>query len=178
MPVEPLGLRGVLLLHPEVHTDDRGTFHRVADLDVLRAAGADTGVAQVSVATNRRAGTVRGMHYQAAPHEEAKTLWVTHGAVLDVLVDLRPAEPTYGTWVAVELSAGRPHALHVPAGVAHGYQTLEDDTSLTYLISAPYDPGSARVLSWADPTVGIRWPLPVSAISERDREAPPWPPSP
>ncbi len=94
-----------------------------------------------------------------------------------MLVDLRPDEPTYGTLRRVELAAERPHALHVPAGVAHGYQTLVDDTSLTYLISTGYHPDSARVLSWDDPTVGIVWPLPVTAISDRDREAPPWPPS-
>jgi dTDP-4-dehydrorhamnose 3,5-epimerase len=178
MLAEPLAMAGVYLLRPEVHVDDRGTFHRVVDMDELRMHGLDPAVAQVSVATNRLAGTVRGMHYQAEPHTEAKTLWCTRGSVFDVLVDLRPGEATYGTWVSVVLAATEPHALHVPRGVAHGYQTLENDTELTYLISTPYHPDSARVLHWQDPTVGIRWPRPATAISDRDREAPSWPPSP
>ena len=177
MPAEQLAIRGALLLRAEVRTDERGSFHRVADLDELAALGLDATVAQVSVATNRLRGTVRGMHYQAAPHAESKTLWCTAGSVFDVLVDLRADEPTYGSWVGVTLSADEPSALHVPAGVAHGYQTLVDGADLTYLISRPYHAASARSLSWADPTVGIDWPLPVSVISERDREAPPWPPS-
>lgn len=177
MPIESLPIRGAFLLRPEVHEDDRGGFHRVADLEELAALGAETGISQVSVATNLRAGTIRGLHYQASPHAEAKTLWCHRGAAFDVLVDLRPEEPTYGQWTSVEIAAGRPHALHVPAGVAHGYQTLLDDTALTYLISTSYEPASARVLHWRDPTLAIDWPLPVTAISPRDREAPPWPPS-
>jgi dTDP-4-dehydrorhamnose 3,5-epimerase len=177
MPTEQLAIRGALLLRSEVSADDRGSFRRVADLDELDGLGLDGAVAQVSVATNRRRGTVRGMHYQAAPHAESKTLWCTAGSVFDVLVDLRVDEPTYGSWVGVTLSADDPCALHVPEGVAHGYQTLFDGSDLTYLISRPFHPDSARSLSWADPTIGIDWPLPVSVISERDREAPRWPPS-
>jgi dTDP-4-dehydrorhamnose 3,5-epimerase len=176
MVVEPTALRGVHLLHSDLHLDDRGSFRRVVDVEELRGHGMDASVAQVSVATNTKAGTVRGMHYQVAPHEEAKTLWCTSGSVFDVLVDLRPDEPTFASWTAVELSAAAAHALHVPRGVAHGYQTLEDDTELTYLISTAYHPESARVLSWQDQSLGIDWPLPVTAISDRDREAPPWPP--
>jgi dTDP-4-dehydrorhamnose 3,5-epimerase len=177
MPTEQLAIRGALLLRFEVHADDRGSFRRVADLDEVDGLGLDGGVTQVSFATNRLRGTVRGMHYQAAPHEESKTLWCTAGSVFDVLVDLRPDEPTYGSWLSVTLSADDPCALHVPRGVAHGYQTLVDGSDLAYLISRPFHPESARSLSWADLTVGIDWPLPVSAISVRDREAPPWPPS-
>ena len=177
MPVDELGLPGVLLFRPEVHADDRGTFHRVVDLDALRELGRDPAISQVSVATNTSAGTVRGLHYQVAPHAEAKTLWCTHGSVHDVLVDLRAGTTTYGQWIAVTLDSAVPHALHVPHGIAHGYQTLVDDAALTYLISTPHDPTSSRVLHWQDPTVGIDWPLPVSAISDRDREAPAWPPS-
>jgi dTDP-4-dehydrorhamnose 3,5-epimerase len=178
MPTEPLALRGAMLLRPDVRVDDRGSFYRVADVAELAALGLDPAVAQVSVATNRLRGTVRGMHYQVEPHTESKTLWCTAGSVFDVLVDLRPDEPTYGNWVGVTLSADEPSALHVPAGVAHGYQALVDGSDLAYLISAPYHSESARSLSWADPTVGIVWPLPVTVMSDRDREAPPWPPSP
>jgi dTDP-4-dehydrorhamnose 3,5-epimerase len=174
---EPLAMRGVMLLRAEVHEDERGAFRRVVDIPVLERLGLDPAVVQVSSATNIRRGTIRGLHFQAAPHEESKTLWCTQGAVFDVLVDLREDEPTYGEWLSVRLAAELPLALHVPPGIAHGYQTLEDDSALTYLISAPYVPASARSLRWDDPTVGIEWPLPVAVISERDREAPLWPPS-
>jgi dTDP-4-dehydrorhamnose 3,5-epimerase len=176
--VEPLALRGAVLLRAEIHEDHRGSFRRVVDAEVLMHAGLDPRVTQISIATNHRAGTVRGMHYQASPHGEAKTLWCTDGAVYDVLVDLRADEPTYGRWVSVELSAAEPVAVHVPPGIAHGYQTLIDDSALTYAIGTRYVASSARSLRWDDPTVGITWPLPVEAISERDREAPLWPPSP
>jgi dTDP-4-dehydrorhamnose 3,5-epimerase len=175
--VEPLDLPGVTLLRTEVHCDERGHFRRVADLGALRGQGLEADVDQVSVAVNLQAGTVRGLHYQAEPHGEAKTLWVMSGAVFDVLVDLRPG-PTYGHWTSVRLEADEPTALHVPRGVAHGYQTLTDQTSLAYLISTPFVATSARSLRFDDPTLAIPWPLPVTAISVRDREAPPWPPQP
>ncbi len=178
MRSETLALRGAVLFRADAHEDHRGSFRRVLDAEVLTQLGLDPAMAQISIATNHRRGTVRGMHYQVSPYEEAKTLWCTHGAVYDVLVDLRPDEPTYGLWVSVELSAAEPVALHVPPGVAHGYQTLADDTSLTYVIGTSYVASSARSLRWDDPTAGITWPLPVEAISDRDREAPMWPPSP
>jgi dTDP-4-dehydrorhamnose 3,5-epimerase len=176
--VEQLGIAGAVLLLADLHADDRGSFRRVVDTGILAAHGLDPHIDQVSMASNRASGSVRGLHYQAEPHEEAKTLWCSAGAVFDVIVDLRPTEPTYGQWRSVHLSADEPVALHVPAGVAHGYQTLTDDCELVYLISSPYVPESARSLLWSDPTLDIEWPLPVSAISERDQKAPPWPPEP
>jgi dTDP-4-dehydrorhamnose 3,5-epimerase len=178
MNAESLALRGVTLLRADVHEDPRGAFRRVADMPLLESLGLDGRIAQVSSAANARRGTVRGLHFQVVPHEESKTLWCTHGAVFDVLVDMRPHEPTYGAWLSVHLAAELPIALHIPPGIAHGYQTLEDETALTYLISTPYAPQSARSLRWDDPTVAIEWPLAVTAISERDREAPLWPASP
>jgi dTDP-4-dehydrorhamnose 3,5-epimerase len=175
---EPLALRGVTLFRADFHADERGTFRRIVDLPELARLGLDPAVVQISMATNVRRGTVRGMHYQAAPHGESKTLWCTHGCVFDVLVDLREDEATYGQWISVELGAADALALHVPPGIAHGYQTLVDDSTLTYAIGTPYVPASARSLRWDDPTVGIEWPLAVTAISQRDREAPPWPPAP
>jgi dTDP-4-dehydrorhamnose 3,5-epimerase len=174
---EQLAFRGVYLLTTEFHRDERGEFRRVVDFDVLRSLGVETAVCQVSTVTNERSGTVRGMHYQAEPNAEAKTLWCYAGEVFDVLVDLRPDEPTYGKWLGVHLSGGEPVALHVPRGIAHGYQTLEDASMMTYLISVPYVAESARALRWDDPTVGIEWPLGVAVISERDRGAPSWPPN-
>lgn len=178
MTIKLLPLRGAMLVHNEVHCDDRGSFRRIADLQELNAEGVDDRVVQVSAAVNDVAGTIRGLHYQRVPHQESKTLWCSMGSVFDVLVDLRPHEPTYGTWISVSLKAGENVALHVPPGVAHGYQTLQDDTELVYLVSAPHHPESARILRWSDPTVGIAWPLPVTRISDRDREAPSWPPQP
>jgi len=176
--IDLLPLRGAMLVRNEVHRDDRGSFRRIADLQEIDAAGVDTSVVQVSAAVNDVAGTIRGLHYQRVPHQESKTLWCSKGSVFDVLVDLRPQEPTYGSWIAVSLTAGENVALHVPPGVAHGYQTLEDDTELVYLVSTPHHPESARTLRWSDPTVGIDWPRPVTRISDRDREAPSWPPQP
>lgn len=176
MKAEPLSMRGAVLLRGDVHADERGTFRRVVDCGQLGAAGLDARIDQVSTASNIRRGTIRGLHYQVEPHREAKTLWCASGAVFDVIVDLRPEEPTYGQWESVTLSAEEPAALHVPRGVAHGYQTLANDTELVYLISTPHVAASARTLLWRDPTLAIPWPLPVANISDRDREAPEWPP--
>ncbi len=177
MRAEPLAIPGATLLRADLHEDHRGSFRRVVDLPALRAAGLEAEVNQVSVATNAVVGTVRGLHWQAEPHSEAKTLWCTSGAIFDVLVDLRPGA-SYGTWLSVRLSADEPTALHVPRGVAHGYQTLADDTAVAYLISTPFVAESSRSLRWDDPTLAIAWPLPVTRISDRDREAPPWPAQP
>lgn len=176
MIVEPLALRGAALLRGERHHDERGHLRKVLVAEEARQHGLDVSVAEVVTTANEVAGTIRGMHYQVAPAMEAKTLWVTDGALRDVLVDLRPDEPTYGQWVAVDLAAGDDVALHVPAGLAHGYQTLEDDTRLVYLISASHSPDHARTLRWDDPAVGIEWPLAPTRISAKDREGHPWPP--
>lgn len=175
--IEELGLRGVALIRGARHHDERGFLRKVLVAEEARSHGLDTRIAEVVTTTNELAGTIRGMHYQVSPAAEVKTLWVTDGSLHDVLVDLRPDEPTYGHWIAVGLSAEDDVALHVPAGIAHGYQTLEDDTRLSYLISTSYSPEHARTLSWHDPTVGIEWPLPPTRISAKDREGHPWPPT-
>lgn len=176
--IEDLGLRGVALLRGARHHDERGFLRKVLVTEEAREHGIDTGIAEVVTTANDAAGTIRGLHYQVAPAAEAKTLWVTDGSLHDVLVDLRHGEPTYGRWIAVELSADDDVALHVPTGIAHGYQTLEDDTRLTYLISASHSPEHARTLAWDDPTVAIEWPLPPARISAKDREGHAWPPTP
>jgi dTDP-4-dehydrorhamnose 3,5-epimerase len=176
MRIEQLPLAGVVLVAHDVSRDSRGSFRRVIDLAELAGLGLDARVSQVSAATNDVRGTVRGMHFQVHPHEESKTIWCMRGSVFDVLVDVRPDQPTYGSWCSVTLREGDGLALHVPPGIAHGYQTLEDDSALVYMMSAPHHQGSARTLLWSDPTVGITWPAPVTRISDRDREAPPWPP--
>jgi len=175
MRVEQLGLAGAYLFHGASHADDRGSFDRLVDFGLFTDLGIDPTVAQASTAHNARRGTVRGLHYQVEPHGEAKTLWCQSGSIYDVLVDLRETEQTFGSWVAVELSAREPTALHVPRGVAHGYQTTAPNTSVTYLISTPHSPSSAMTINWQDPTLAIPWPLDVTAISAHDANAPFWP---
>lgn len=178
MILEPMPLRGVTLLRGVRHRDDRGELRKVVVVDEARAMGIDVQVQEVVSSTNVQSGTIRGLHYQVEPFEETKTLWVTRGALFDVLVDLRLDEPTYGQWVSVELSSEEDVALHIPGGIAHGYQTMADDTCLTYLIGAPHSPGHARTLLWNDPTVAIAWPRPVTRISGGDQEGHLWPPQP
>jgi dTDP-4-dehydrorhamnose 3,5-epimerase len=165
---------GAFIVRGSRYTDHRGDF-RVhldpASHDSLTAEHAPT---QVASAHNDVRGTIRGMHYQVSPHEQAKTLWCSAGAIFDVLVDLRREEPTYGQWLSVDLG-GDAMAVHVPPGIAHGYQTLADDTVVSYVIRGHHDPASARTLLWNDPTVGVRWPLEVTAISDGDRIGIPWP---
>jgi dTDP-4-dehydrorhamnose 3,5-epimerase len=116
------------------------------------------------MASNHRRGTVRGMHYQSAPHQEVKVVRVVRGAIFDVAVDLRPGSPTFRQWVGVELSAANRRVLYVPTGLAHGYQTLEDDTDVLYFVSAPYVPALQQGVRWNDPAIGIDWPLGTPTI--------------
>lgn len=175
MNVQRLGIPGALLLHEHRHADERGAFTRVAQFPKLRAFGFACDQAELSYAHNATAGTIRGMHYQVAPHAETKLIWCVSGAAFDVIVDLRRESAERGRWTAIELTASDSVALLVPPGVAHGYQCLTDNTTLMYLISAAYHPLSARAFRWDDPTVGIAWPLPLGRISDRDASAPPWP---
>lgn len=167
-------LAGAWVLEPERHEDDRGFFARTFCLDELAEHGLDTRIAQASTSFNRRRGTVRGMHYQIAPDAEAKLVRCTRGALFDAVVDLRDGSPTRGRWFAVGLSAEAGNQLYVPPGFAHGFQTLEDETEVHYLISVPYAPASGRGFRFDDPEVGIPWPEPVTLISERDRGLPPF----
>jgi dTDP-4-dehydrorhamnose 3,5-epimerase len=124
------------------------------------------------VSWNRARGTVRGLHYQAAPHEEAKLVRCTRGAIHDVAVDLRPGSPTRHRWIAVELTGDNRRMLFVPEGVAHGFQTLVDDTEVFYQISRAYHPDAQRGVRWHDPTLGIAWPVPEAIVSARDAALP------
>ena len=164
-------LRGVVFESGVVHRDNRGSFTKLFDADGVD----ELAVTQVCVSVNDRSGTIRGMHVQLLPHGETKRLWCTSGEVWDVVIDLRADEPTWGDWAAVTLKADEPAMLSVPAGVAHGFQTLTDGASLIYLIDGAFAPESARTLRWDDPTVGIEWPREVTMISENDRAGRPWP---
>jgi dTDP-4-dehydrorhamnose 3,5-epimerase len=166
--VRETSLRGACLLELERHVDERGFFARTFDPDELAAHGLATQIAQMSMARNTAAGTVRGMHFQFPPHAEVKFVRCTRGAVHDVIVDLRPESPTFGRSYAVELDADTGATLYVPERFAHGYQTLTDDADVTYAMTAAYAPDAAAGLRHDDPALGIAWPLPVSRISERD----------
>lgn len=165
-------LKGVLIVEPELIEDERGFFARTWTPHEFEARGLNPRVAQCSISHNTLRGTLRGMHYQIKPHEEAKLVRCTRGAIYDVAVDLREDSETYLQWVAVELSEHNRRMFYVPEGMAHGYQTLEDGAEVSYQISEIYHPESARGLRWDDPAFGIAWPLPVSAMSERDRGLP------
>ena len=166
------GLQGAYVIHPTRITDHRGYFARAFCQSEFGALGLRRDVAQVNVAFNPTAGTLRGMHYQEAPHAEAKLVRCTRGALFDVVVDLRPGSPTQGRWFGTELSAENGVQLYAPEGCAHGYQTLMPDSEICYLTSASYAPAAARGVRFDDPAFGIAWPLPVSAISDADRQ---WP---
>lgn len=162
-------LSGVWIVDSDIFHDDRGAFVRAWMPDEFRARGLETAIAQCSIATNHVRGTIRGLHYQAAPQDEAKLVRAIRGRVWDVAVDLREGSPTYRHWVGVELAADERRMLYLPRGIAHGYQTLTDDAEVLYFVSAPYSPAHQRGVRWDDPAIGIEWPLgPPSRISSRD----------
>jgi len=149
--------------------DERGFFARSFCQREFEAQGLNPRLAQCNVSFNHRRGTLRGLHFQAKPHEEAKLVRCTRGAIWDVAVDLREGSPTRLRWHAVELNAENRLGLYVPEGFAHGFQTLADDTEVLYQMSEFYHPELARGVRWDDPNLGIRWPLPDPILSERDR---------
>lgn len=168
-------LRGTFVIEPELRSDERGAFARTFCAEEFSAHGLDPGVAQVNISLNERSGTLRGLHYQADPHGEAKLVRCTRGVIFDVAVDLRPASPSYRRWFAAELTAEGHRALFIPVGCAHGFQSLCDDSEVLYLMSAPYVPGAGRGVRWDDPAFDIRWPEPPAGgrtISQRDATYP------
>lgn len=166
------GVPGAFLLEPEPHQDRRGLFARVWDRREMEERGLDAAVAQVSLSSNRMRGTVRGMHFQTAPSDETKLVRCVRGSLYDVLLDLRPDSTAYLRWKSFDLSADNRLGLYVPKGVAHGFQTLADDTEVLYQISTFHDPDTARGVRWDDPAFGIEWPVPEPILSDRDREYP------
>jgi dTDP-4-dehydrorhamnose 3,5-epimerase len=165
----PTPLAGCHVVDLECLEDERGFFARSFCQDEFRKHGLQPEIAQCNVSWNRRRGTLRGLHFQAAPHEEAKVVRCTRGAIWDVVVDLREGSATRLRWHAVELSAENRRALYVPEGFAHGFQTLADDSEVLYQMSESYYPELARGVRWDDPRLGIKWPLPDPILSARDR---------
>ncbi len=165
-------LPGVWLVEPEPLPDERGFFARTWCRQEFEARGLNPQLAQCSVSWNHARGTVRGLHYQAAPHEEAKLVRCTRGAIHDVALDVRRGSPTFGRWIAADLSADNRRMLYVPEGVAHGFQTLLDDTEVFYQISVAHHPASARGVRWDDPACAIDWPVRPVTVSPRDAALP------
>jgi len=161
-----------VLIELEPIEDERGFFARSFCQNEFKAQGLDPVVAQCNVSFNRKRGTLRGLHYQAEPHAEAKLVRCTRGAVWDVIVDVRKGSPTARKWHTVELTAENRRALYIPAGFAHGFQTLEDDTEVLYQMSEFYHPESERGVRWDDRTLAIRWPIKDAVISPRDQAFP------
>lgn len=162
-------LRGAYIIDIERREDSRGFFARVFCQNEFADHGLKPIIAQANVAYNRKKGTVRGMHFQFPPASETKLVRCTRGAILDIIVDLRPESPTYLQHIAVELSAENSRALYVPERFAHGYQALADDTETSYQVGEFYTPGSEGGLFYNDPQLGLHWPLPVSVISDKDK---------
>ncbi len=161
-------LKGAFVLEPERREDHRGFFARTFCKHEFEAHGLNPRVVQCNIAYNKRKGTLRGMHFQDPPHQEAKLVRCTKGAIYDVILDLRPASPTYKQWVSVELTEENHKMLYVPEGFGHGYQTLTETTEIIYQVSQFYAPESARGVRHNDPAFGIQWALPVAVISPVD----------
>ena len=162
-------IQGAWIIEPELQEDERGFFARTFCAQEFEAYGLISRLVQCSISYNRRTGTLRGLHYQAKPHEETKLVHCMRGAIFDVIVDLRPDSRTFRKWTSVELSNRNHRLLYIPEGCAHGFQTLEDDTEVFYQMSESYHPESARGLQWNDPTLSIPWPMPNAILSNRDR---------
>jgi dTDP-4-dehydrorhamnose 3,5-epimerase len=168
-------LPGAFVVELERLTDDRGHFARTYDAALFAAHGMDPQVVQCNTSFNARAGTLRGMHFQAQPHAEAKLVRVTRGAIYDVIIDLRPSSPTYLRWFGIELSADNDRSLFVPAEFAHGFQTLVDAAEVHYQMSYEYVGDAACGVRWDDPAFGIDWPAAPAGgrvLSERDASYP------
>lgn len=161
-------LPGAWVIEPEAFRDERGSFARIFCAREFGEHGLESEFVQHSLSGNTHAGTLRGMHFQSAPHAEAKVVSCLKGAIYDVIVDLRPESPTFCRWEGFELTAENQQRLYVPKGFAHGFQTLLDDCQVLYLISAFYTPDAAGGVMYDDPAFGISWPLPVTTISGKD----------
>jgi dTDP-4-dehydrorhamnose 3,5-epimerase len=165
-------LRGALLVDIEKHEDERGFFARSFCRREFKAHGLNSQLVQCNISFNPGKGTLRGMHFQVKPHEEAKLVRCTRGAIFDAIIDLRPDSPTYKKDLCVILTAENRRMLYVPEGFAHGFLTLEDATEVFYQISEFYAPECQRGVRWDDPAFAIAWPAAPRLISERDRSYP------
>lgn len=166
-------LKDAFIVEPELMQDERGFFARTWSQTEFAVQGLDGRLKECNISFNLKRGTLRGMHYQIAPHAQAKLVRCTQGAIYDVIIDLRPQSRTFTRWIGVELTAQNRLMLFVPAGCAHGFQTLEDETEVLYQMSSAYVPESARGVRWDDPAFGIIWPdVTERVIIARDKQYP------
>jgi dTDP-4-dehydrorhamnose 3,5-epimerase len=167
-------IAGAWLVQPEPRTDERGSFARLWCRDDFAKHGLRADFVQCNASFSVKRGTLRGLHYQAAPHREVKLVSCVRGRVFDAIVDVRPESPTYGAWFGAELSADNRTMMYVPEGCAHGYLTLEDSCEVTYPVTAAYHAGSERGLRWNDPAIRIEWPIEPLILSPKDRQWSDW----
>ena len=172
MKFEESKISGAFEIAPESIPDERGFFARTWCQNEFALHGLNSRLVQCNISFNSRAGTLRGMHYQVAPHAESKLVRCTQGAIYDVVVDMRAESPTFKNWFGAELTAENHLMIYVPEGCAHGFITLKDKTEVFYQMSEFYKPESARGVRWDDPAFKISWPTKVQVISDRDRNYP------
>jgi dTDP-4-dehydrorhamnose 3,5-epimerase len=165
----PAELKDAYIIDIDRREDNRGFFAQTWTQSEFESRGLVSRIAQTNLSYNRIKGTLRGMHFQRVPYAEAKVVRCVRGAVLDVIIDLRPDSPTFKRWIGVELTAENRRALYVPEGFAHGFQTLEDDVEVMYQVSQTYTPSAADGVRYDDPAFGIAWPLPATEMSAKDR---------
>jgi dTDP-4-dehydrorhamnose 3,5-epimerase len=168
MKFTELSIKGAWLLDIEPSKDERGFFARTFCANEFSLHGLNTSLAQCSISFNHKKGTLRGMHYQAAPHEETKLVRCTRGAVYDVVVDIRKGSETFGKWKGFTLSEDNNQSLYIPTGCAHGFMTIADKSEVYYQISEPFHPDCTKGFRYNDGFFSISWPLPVSVVSPRD----------
>lgn len=164
-----MNLKGAYIIEIERIEDERGFFGRSFCANEFKKYGLNPNIAQCNISYNKKKGTLRGMHYQAAPHAEAKLVRCTAGAIYDVIIDLRQESPTFKQWIAMEVTKENRRMLYVPEGFAHGFQTLEDHTEVFYMISEFHHPECVQGIRWNDPTFGIKWPMLPTLIVNKDR---------
>lgn len=172
MKIKSLPLEGACLITLAPHHDQRGYFMRIYDEAIFREYGLQTTWVQESQSRSTRRGVIRGLHFQRSPHTETKLVWVSAGAILDVIVDLRVGSPTYGQWEAIELSANNYRLLYIPKGFAHGFCTLTDEVIVHYKMDCAFAPQFGGGIRWDDADLGIEWPTQMPVLSEKDRR---WP---
>jgi dTDP-4-dehydrorhamnose 3,5-epimerase len=165
-------LKGAYIVELEKREDHRGFFARSWDANIFEQNGLVGRVVQQNIGFSKITGTIRGLHYQKAPHQETKLVRCTRGAIFDVIVDLRPDSETFQQWLGVKLTRDNYSMLYVPKDFAHGFQSLEDNSEVMYLVSEVYTPAAEAGIRYNDPAIGIQWPLPVSMITEKDANFP------
>ena len=161
-------LKDVIIIEPETSEDERGSFYRIWDKKIFQENGLNDNLVQISISFNKKKGTLRGMHFQKKPFEEAKIVRCTKGKIFDVVIDLRTESKTFMNWASFELDSNESKILYIPEGFAHGFQTLEDNTELVYQISNWYSPEHASGLRWDDNKFQINWPIQNPIISKKD----------